>query len=134
MPIIHVFAYLLLVASAWLFRASYVGWLGPYVFAAVILLPLVMLLVSLPSMMGLQIRLITPTRIMRESDGKLTVEFINPRLMPIHSVTVHLEIRNRYTGERTRHNFIFRNLESSRSEVPLDTKDCGELECSLLRC
>ncbi len=133
MPFVHFLGWLMLVGVGWLFRASYVGWLGPYVFAALILLPLVMLLVSLPAMMGLQINLSSPGRVMRGSEGKLTVEFVNPRILPVHSVTLHLEIRNRYTGETRRHNFLFRNLESSTSEIPLETKDCGELECCVLR-
>ena len=57
MPILHVLLYLLLIALAWLFRASYIGWLGPYIFAAAVLLPLVILLASLPSMTGLRIHL-----------------------------------------------------------------------------
>ena len=133
MPILHLIGYLLLVGVAWLFRASYVGWLGPYIFAAAVLLPLIILLFSLPSMMGLQITLLAPGRIMRNSPAKLTVDFSNARLLPVHSVTVHLEIRNRYTGERSRQNYIFRNLESSKSELPLHTELCGELECTVLR-
>ena len=133
MPILHLIGYLLLVGGAWLFRASYVGWLGPYVFAAAVLLPLCMLLFSLPSMMGLKITLLTPNRVMRGSEAKMTVDFANPRLLPVHSVTLHLEVHNRYTGEHSRLNYIFRNLESSQSELPLDTRFCGELECSVLR-
>ena len=133
MPIFHLILYLLLAGCAWLFRASYVGWLGPYVFAAVIILPLVMLLVSLPSMMGLQIRADAPVRVVRGSTAALSLDFTNPWFLPIHSVTVHLEIHNRYTGERSRESFIFRNLESSRSDLPLNTDYCGELECTVLR-
>ena len=65
MPILHVLLYLLLIALAWLFRASYIGWLGPYIFAAAVLLPLVILLASLPSMTGLRIHLIASPRVMR---------------------------------------------------------------------
>ena len=133
MPILHLIGYLLLVGGAWLFRASYVGWLGPYVFAAAVLLPLVVLLISLPSMMGLKITLLTPKRVIRGSSAKLTVDFVNRRLLPVHSITLHLEIYNRYTGDRSRLNYIFRNLESSRSELPLNTSLCGELECRVLR-
>lgn len=133
MPIIHIIGYFALVALAWLFRASYIGWVGPYVFAAVVLLPLVMLLISLPSMLRLQITLLSPERVIRGSTGNLTLDFHNPSILPVHSVTVHLEIRNRFTGNKIRHNFIFRNLESSKSEVPLNTDECGELECSVLR-
>ena len=133
MPILHLIGYLLLVGGAWLFRASYVGWLGPYVFATAALLPLVILLLSLPSMMGLKITLLTPKRVIRGSPAKLTVDFVNQRLLPVHSITLHLEIYNRYTGERSRLNYIFRNLENSQSQLPLNTSLCGELECRVLR-
>ncbi len=133
MPILHLIGYLLLVGGAWLFRASYVGWLGPYVFAAAVLLPLCMLLCSLPSILSLKVTLLTPGRVMRGSEARLKVDFVNPRLFPVHSLTLHIEIHNRYTGERSRLNYIFRNLESSQSELPLDTRFCGELECSVLR-
>lgn len=133
MPILHLIGYLMLVGGAWLFRASYVGWLGPYVFAAAVLLPLIVLLISLPSMLGLSITLLTPKRVIRGSPAKLTVDFVNRRLLPVHSITLHLEVYNRYTGDRSRLNYIFRNLESSRSELPLDTALCGELECRVLR-
>ncbi|MBO4887231.1 MAG: DUF58 domain-containing protein [Firmicutes bacterium] len=133
MAILHVLLYLLMIGLAWLFRASYIGWFGPYIFAAVVLLPLVILLVSLPSMTRLQIRFIAPPRVMRGGEAQLSLEFINPAHLPVHSVTVHLEIRNRYSGETSRQNFVFRNIESSRCEIPLPTKECGELSCSLLR-
>ena len=133
MPIFRILLYLVTVGAAWLFRVSYIGWVGPYLFAVVVLLPLVLLLVSLPSMMGLQIVLLAPERAMRGGKANLTVDFTNPRLMPVHSVTIHLEIRNRYTGETVRQNYLFRNLESSRSEIPLSTAACGQLECTLLR-
>ena len=131
MPILYVLLYLFFIALAWLFRASYIGWLGPYIFAATVLLPLVMLLVSLPSMSALQVRLLAAQRVMRGSDAKLILDFTNPRIFPVHSVTVHLSIRNRYTGEISRHNYIFRNLESSQCEIPLPTQECGQLHCTL---
>ncbi len=123
MPIFRILAYLLLVGGAWLFRASYIGWVGPYLFAAAVLLPLIILLVSLPSMMGLQIALLAPERVIRGGKANLIVDFSNARILPVHSVTVHLEIRNRYTGDKSKQNYTCRNLENSRCEIPLRT-DC----------
>ena len=133
MPILHVLLYLLMIGVAWLFRASYIGWLGPYLFAAAVLLPLVVLMISLPAMSGLRIHLITAPRVIRGNTAQLVLDFSNRRLLPVHSVTVHLEIRNRYTGEVLKQNYIFRNVESSRCEIPLETKDCGQLHCTLSR-
>ena len=133
MPILHVLHYLLLIALAWLFRASYIGWLGPYIFAAAVLLPLVILLASLPSMTGLRIQLITAPRVMRDSEAHLVLDFSNPHILPVHSVTVHLTVHNCYTGEVSHLNYIFRNIESSQSRIPLPTHECGQLQCSLQR-
>ena len=133
MPILHLFLYFLLIALAWLFRTFYMGWFGPYIFALAVLLPLVVLLVSLPSMLGLQIHLSSPARVIRKSHAELTLSFQNQRLFPVHTVTVHLEIRNRYTGEVSRQNYIFRNLDSSHSSIPLSTDLCGQLHCRILR-
>jgi len=133
MPVLFLLLYLLLAALAWLFRAAYIGWFGPYVFFAALVLPPVLFLVSLPSMLSLQVRLKAPRRVMRGSDAMLTLDFSERRLLPVHAVTVHLEIQNRYNGETYHRNYIFRNLESSTCDIPLPTALCGQLHCALLR-
>ena len=133
MLIIRLLLWLLLIAAAWLFRLSYIGWLGGYLFAAVIAVPVFSFLLSLPSMLSAGISLRTPPRVLQGQKAGLQVEFSRIRLLPLHSVTIHLELKNRFTGETSRQNYLFRNLENSSSFLPMSTADCGELSCTLLR-
>ncbi|MCR5090277.1 MAG: DUF58 domain-containing protein [Oscillospiraceae bacterium] len=133
MFVLSLISYLLLVGAAWLFRVSYVGWLGPYLLALAVSLPLLLLLVSLPGILSLGISMKAPSRIMQGKNSSLMLFFRNPMLFPVHSVTVHLEIKNRYTGEVSRQNYLFRGVETSSSSLPLPTQFCGELQCRVLR-
>ena len=47
MPILRLLLWLFLVGAAWLFRLSYIGWVGPWILAVVIALPPIVLLLSL---------------------------------------------------------------------------------------
>ncbi len=134
MPILRLLFWLFLVGAAWLFRLSYIGWLGPWILSVVIVLPLIILALSLPSMLALDIQLQAPDYALRARDAYFSVLFSNPRLMPVHSVVLHLQLINRYTGEKWKQNFIFRNLETSRCELPLPTQFCGTINCSILSC
>ena len=134
MPILRFLLWLFLVGAAWLFRLSYIGWLGPWILAAVITLPLIILGLSLPSMLGLDIQLEAPDYAVRLKDASYSILFSNPRLLPVHSAVVHLQLQNRYTGEKWKQNYIFRNLETSRSELPLPTEYCGMISCSVISC
>ncbi len=133
MIFLNLLAWALFIAIAWLFRISYIGWLGPYLFALVIGLPILLFLVSLPGMLSLQLSLLAPSRVMRESKSAFTLQFTNPRLLPIRTVTVHLELRNRYNGEVWKQNFVFRNVETSTGSIPVPTELCGAVSCRILR-
>ena len=52
--------YLAAVAAAVVFRLAYVGWFGPYLVAAVAAVPLLLFLLSLPSMRALRLSLSAP--------------------------------------------------------------------------
>ena len=133
MPVFRILLWLLLAGAAWLFRVSYIGWLGPWLLAVVLIVPPAMLLCSLPSILRLQIVLHANARVVKNTDAALRIEFVHRGPLPVHSVTIHLEIRNRYTGEVKLENFLFRNVESSISEIPLPTEQCGVLQCRILR-
>ena len=110
MPLLRLVFWLFLVGAAWLFRLSYIGWLGPWILSVVIVLPLIVLGLSLPSMLALDIQLQAPDYALHSRDASYSVLFSNPRLFPVHSVVVHLQLQNRYTGEKWKQNYIFRNI------------------------
>ena len=134
MPLLRLVFWLFLVGAAWLFRLSYIGWLGPWILSVVIVLPLIVLGLSLPSMLALDIQLQAPDYALHSRDASYSVLFSNPRLFPVHSVVVHLQLQNRYTGEKWKQNYIFRNIETSRSELPLPTEFCGMICCGIISC
>ena len=133
MLIVRILFWLLLVGAVWLFRLSYIGWLGNYLFALVIAVPIFCFIISLPSMLSLQISLNASARVLKGQKAGLQIDFSGVRLFPVHSLTVHLEFTNRFTGDKSKQNYLFRNLENSCSDIPLSTKDCGEITCSLIQ-
>ena len=60
---LNLFYYLLAIAGAFVFSRTYIGWFGEYLLWAVILLPPMLTLLSIPSMKALRIRCAAPTTV-----------------------------------------------------------------------
>ena len=71
MPTLAFFFYLLILGVVWLFRMSYIGWLGPYLFACVLWIPIFLMLLSLPSMIRLRLDLSVQPTLTRNGEGKM---------------------------------------------------------------
>ena len=117
MPTLALLLYLLILGALWLFRMAYVGWLGSYLFACALVVPPVLLLMSLPSMLRLKLELEVAPTLTRNAEGKLTVRFLNRSLLPLHRVSVWLEVENRFTGDVKKDRFHYQALVSSRAPV-----------------
>lgn len=128
-PGLNFLFYLLAIALAWLFRMSYLGWLGPYLLAVVIFAPLLLLLLSLPAMLMTSLRLQTPAYCTRGSNARLILHFQAPRFLPLSRVRISLEIDNRFAGERSREPLHFESIVSGTRTVALPTGLCGVLHC-----
>ena len=133
MPTFTFFFYLLILGAVWLFRMAYIGWMGPYIFACVLWVPVLLLVLSLPSMLRLRLSLSVQPTLTRNSEGKLTVIFENPSLLPLRRVSIWLEVENRFTGDVKKDCFHYVSLVSSRGELPLPTDFCGQLHCRLVK-
>ena len=133
MPTLAFLLYLLILVALWLFRMAYVGWLGSYLFACALVIPPVLLLMSLPSMLRLKLELEVAPTLTRNAEGKLKVLFLNRSLLPLHRVSVWLEVENRFTGDVKKDRFHYMGLVSSRGELPLPTDYCGQLQCKVVR-
>ena len=132
MPFLNILSWLSLIALVWLFRMSYIGWLGPWLLGVIIVVPAGMFLLSLPSMLRLGVSIRAPGMTVRGQKTSYTVDFQNSLLLPVHSVTLHMELKNRFTGEVSRENYIFRNVETSICELPLPTAMCGMISVRLI--
>ena len=75
---------------------------------------------------------VSPT-LTRGSDGRLTVRFRNPSLLPLRRVSLWLEVENRFTGDVKKDRFLYQGLVGSTGELPLPTEFCGQLRCRLTK-
>ncbi len=129
MPTFHFLLYLASIGVAWIFRLAYVGWFGRYLLAAAITVPLLLLLLSLPSMLALRLELGLPESCVRGEENKLCIGFNTGSLLPLSLIKLQLEIENRFTGQRSRKTYKFRSILSCDGTLPLPTADCGLLVC-----
>ena len=132
MPTLAFLFYLVLVAGVIVFRLSYIGWFGPYAVAAVIALPLLLLLLSLPAMLRLRLSLDARPWIYRGDEGLLELRFSGRGLMPVSTVVIRLELTNRFTGDRIKKRFLFRSVAGGGRAIALPTELCGMLSCRVL--
>lgn len=130
----RLFLWAMLVGAAWLLQVYYNAWPGPWILACAIALPPALFLLSLPSMLGLRLRLEGPGRVVRGTGAEYTLRFNHARLLPLHAATVQLALYNQYTGNVTHASCRLRNLVSARVTLPLPTEECGVISCRVTRC
>lgn len=132
--LIRLLRWAVIVGAAWVFRVYYNAWPGPWIFACALALPPILFLLSLPSMLGLNIQLEGPSRALRGEKAECRVRFSNSRLLPIHHAAVRLELRNLYTGNAQVESRHLRNLASAGLRLTLPTGECGVLRYRITRC
>lgn len=124
-------SYLFCCAAAYLFSRTYVGWFGEYLLAAIIILPPVITLLSLPSMKALRISLSVPGIVNLGEDTELKINFRNRRLLPVKTCSFTLRIKNVYTGQEIIKAMRYILITECVSLVTLPTDSSGMLLCSL---
>ena len=124
--------YLLAVAAVWIFRLSYLGWFGGFLFWLVVLLPPVILLVSLPSMLSLKLRLEAPETVIRGEKADYSLLFSNARRLPSGLIRVRVEICNLYTGETENGDYQFDAVRNTVSYLPIPCDRSGTLRVRVL--
>ena len=91
--------YLLAIAGAFVFSRTYIGWFGEYLLWAVMLLPPVLTLLSIPSIKALRIRCDVPTAVNLGEEAELSIRFSCRRLLPVQACRFTLRIQNVFTGQ-----------------------------------
>lgn len=128
---LNFFLYLFLCALAYLFSLTYVGWFGAYLLWAVIILPPVLTLLSLPAIFSLKISCRVPEQVSLGDSAELTIKFSNRRLLPVRRCSFNVKIVNLFTGETNCFNLNYGLLDDSESMLSLPTASSGTLLCSL---
>lgn len=128
---LNLFYYLLAMAGAYIFSRTYVGWFGEYLLWAVILLPPVLTLLSIPCMRSLRIRCSAPNSVNLGEGAELRIRFSCRRLLPVRICSFTLRVQNVFTGQELVRDMRFALVSDSVSLVTLDTGSSGMLLCTL---
>lgn len=131
MPTFNFFLYLFLCALAYLFSLTYVGWFGGYLLWAVIIVPPLLALLSLPAMTSLRISCRVPERVNFGDKAEIVIKFSNRRLLPVRYCSFSINIVNLFTGEHYNFPLRYSLLDDSESMLTLPTSSSGTLLCSL---
>ena len=134
MPTLSFFLYLLILAFAYGFRTIYLGWFGPYLVATVVAVPLLMVLLSMPSILRFRLAIQAPSHVSRGAECSYRILFFCPGLLPIRKILLWTEIENPFTGEITQEKYSFLSIQSSEALIPLPTDVCGKLTIRVTCC
>ena len=99
MPSLSFLFYALALGASWLFHLSYRGWFGLYLFLAMLTVPVLVLLISLPSMLSLGLKCSAPGYVTRGDQAALTLQFTSRRFLPVGSVKLVIGVCNRFALE-----------------------------------
>ena len=127
MPTLYFFLYLFLLGASYLYRISYSGWFGLYLFLAMITAPLLLLLLSLPSVLSMKLRLETEATVSRHKNSSLGLCFSCRSVLPVGRVKIWLMTENRFTGEKLRSVVTLYGVGSKTHPVEMPTARCGQL-------
>ncbi len=127
MPTFRLFIYLLLLALSYLYRVSYSGWFGLYLFLAMITGPLLLLLLSLPSVLSIGLRLESEPSVQRNRGCSLGLCFSCRSLLPVGRVKIWLTTENRFTGTKESSVITLYGVGSQTHRIDLPTGRCGQL-------
>ena len=125
--------YLLAVGAAWLFRLSYLGWCGIFLFWLTVFLPLLLTLLSLPAMMSMKLGLSSPETVSVGEKAELSLVFKTKSRIPVGRIRVRLEIVNLHSGEQASEDYQFDAAGNSVGIVPIPSGSCGTLRIRVLR-
>ena len=128
--------YLAVVVAALLLMVYTDSFLSAFFLAAVVALPVVSLLVSLPAMTACQVRLEPlASQVSRGQETRWRITVENRRHLPLSRIILRLRLSNCMTGESSTVRLRLSGASTARSLfLPVNTTHCGMLTCSLIRC
>ena len=127
MPTANLFVYLLLVGAVYLYRVSYSGWFGLYLLLAVITVPLLLALLSLPSALTMTLTAESAASVTKGRPCAARLRFTCRGGMPVGRVRVRLQCVNRFTGETERSVHTWYGVATQSQPLALPTDQCGQL-------
>ena len=126
--------YLLILAFAYGFRTIYLGWFGPYLVTTAVVVPVFLVILSMPSILRFRLAIQAPSHVSKGTECRYRLLFSCPALLPIRQILLWTEIENSFTGEITQEKYSFLSVNSSEAPLPLPTDVCGKLTIRVTRC
>lgn len=127
--------YAIALLLAYLGQILDVGYLFHFIFFAVLSMPLLGLLLSLPAMLGCRAELrCSSPRVLRGEDASWSLRLSNRFRLPVARAVYRMRVSSRMTGEVHRVRAVLRGMgaEEDRHWV-LSTDHCGAVDCRVER-
>lgn len=126
--------YAIVLLAAIAFRLYFDHGLAAFLLPLVVCLPLLALLLSLPAMLGAQLRLYAYRQSITRGEGaRWLIEVSNRRRLPLSRIRVELELRNCMSGAlQMQRRRLSGGSQGVKEMFPVDTAHCGRMECRAL--
>ena len=131
-PTFGFLSYLVILASLYLFRISYIGWVGPLFLSVAIWIPCLLLFLSLIPIFRAKLSLTAPSHCTRGGESSAMLQISGVGLLPLPGIRVSIETQNRFTGEISKSKIRLRNVGNGEYSFPLPTNWCGHLQVGVL--
>ena len=132
-PTLLLFFYLLCILAVHMLRFIYYGWFLPYLELVMLCAPVLVLLLSLPSMISAKIRLSSPRYAGQGEDCEAQLSFVSRIPLTLGQVKLRCFTENHFTGEISLSEAGYLNLTSETLTFPLSSESCGRLEFRVTR-
>lgn len=116
-------------------ESDFASYLGAFLLALAVCLPLIALGLSLPAMLGLRVR-VAPQQgsVLRGGQALWFLDVGNRRRLPLSRIELRLELRSRMTGQCRPERLRLSGAGSLRRlALPADTAHCDLLECRVVK-
>ena len=134
MPTLTCIFYLLCLGVVYLFRTFYRGWAIPYLVLVMAAAPVLILLLSLPAMLGTELRMEGKPYVMKGARGEARFVFRSKRLLPVGRISLSILVENHYTGEHFRTEELFYSVSGGETRIILyPTDTCGKISFRITR-
>ncbi len=133
MPTLSLFLYILCIGAVYLFRISCHSWVVPYVELVMIAAPILLFLLSLPSMISLDMQMQGKMMIEKGTPGEVRFQFRSKSLLPVSRVSVTFRVENHFSQDSYLGTVSYYTVARGSRSVPIPTQYCGKLTVSVLR-
>lgn len=114
--------YLVALVSVTVFYAFFYGWFSEFLWYLVLVLPLFSLVLSLPSMLGLRVRVEVASLVRR--GGSCAMAIRHRSRFPLCGVKLRMRLEHSITGQKHRFKFISRRDLQDTWELPVEHCGC----------